>query len=326
MSQFYMDIAASIQDVCQDVLYHLVLNLRKLTNSDNLCLSGGVALNCVANGFLKKTNLFEQIWVQPASGDAGTSVGAAYAVYYASQVWSPTASGDRMNNCRLGPRYTNSEIIDLLNDFACPYSYKDDNSIFDYISVLIGSGNVVGWFDGSMEFGPRALGGRSILGDPRNPSMQKNMNLKIKFRESFRPFAPSILQEKCAEYFDDMVESPYMLFTTQVKSLYNSSDHIEFPAITHVDGSARVQTVNPNSAPRFYKLLKSFYARTGCPMLINTSFNLRGEPIVCSPLDAFDCFMRSDIDYLVLQNYIVQKTSLPQELISRYTKGNVFFD
>ena len=294
----------------------------------NLCMSGGVALNCVANGALKNSNLFDQIWVQPASGDAGTSVGAAFAASHLcrSLPWSPVATGDRMKGCRLGPGFSNVEIKDLLDSYGCPYLYKDDELLFDFVSDLISSGNVIGWFDGPMEFGPRALGGRSILGDPRNPSMQKNMNLKIKFRESFRPFAPSILHEKCSEYFVGMDQSPYMLFTTQVDSRFNNSHHIAFPAITHVDGSARVQTVEPTTSPRFYNLLQSFYQLTGCPMLINTSFNLRGEPIVCSPHDAFDCFMRTNIDYLVLQNYIVEKKSLPTELTSSYTCGVVTLD
>ena len=328
ISQFYKDIAASIQNVCEQVVYFLATEAKKSFPSPNLVMAGGVALNCVSNGKLLNSSLFENIWVQPASGDAGTALGAAYLgqQLLENNSFPLNIEEDKMKSCYLGPKYTQQETQSLLDSLGSNYLYYHDTEIFDYVASLIADGQVVGWFDGPMEFGPRALGSRSILGDPRDPEKQKSMNLKIKFRESFRPFAPTILEEKVSEYFEGGKKSPYMLFTFNVNNSDSHGIDIALPAITHVDGSARVQTISESTSPRYYKLLSSFYEQTGCPVLINTSFNLRGEPIVCSPVDAFDCFMRSNIDALVVNNFVLLKSGQDKSICQKYVVGSSVLD
>ena len=292
----------------------------------NLCLSGGVALNCVANGKLIKENIFENVWIQPASGDAGSSLGAALLGWHQNfnkkRIVNPD---DSMKGTYLGCEYSNEEINDYLLKINADFRFYEDEYLFEEIANNLNNGKVVGWFNGPMEFGPRALGGRSIIGDPRNPKMQSVMNLKIKYRESFRPFAPSILEEDVSEQFDLSTKSPYMLLVAPVrKELCKEMNEKEkklfgieklnvkrstVPAITHVDYSARIQTVNFNTNPRYYNLIKAFKNKTGCSSIVNTSFNVRGEPIVCSPQDAYRCFMRTEMDVLVLQNYLLIKSN-----------------
>ena len=330
MDKFYMDIASSIQLVTEEIIFKLANHAKKLTQSSSLCLSGGVALNCVANGKLKKSNLFTNIWVQPASGDAGSSVGAAYAVLYSyfrkSRSFDSNLLIDKMENCYLGPSYTYSDVKSCLEGLRTVFTEHSKLEKTKLIAKAISEGKVVGWFNGRMEFGPRALGNRSILGDPRNPSMQQIINLKIKFREGFRPFAPCILEEHSHKYFVDGSINPYMLFVTELlprhcdnkldyqhpskkSQIVANSSHV--PSITHVDYSARVQTVSNRNNPDFYALINEFYQQTGCPMIINTSFNVRGEPIVCSPLDAFNCFVNTNMDILVVEDFVLRKEDQP---------------
>ena len=308
IDQFYMDIAASIQHVCEEVVEVMARAVRKASGHENLVMAGGVALNCVSNGKLKAKGVFKNIWIQPASGDSGTALGAAFVGRHLYLKRPITFTGqDRMQGSRLGPAYSDEEISASLKSYGCIFDNYEEDKLLDIATDLIDRGMVIGWFNGRMEFGPRALGGRSILGDPRNPVMQKVMNLKIKFRESFRPFAPSALLGHIDEYFQDASESPYMLFTTTVQKSQEQKEGEYLPAITHVDGSARLQTVDPIRSRMYYKLIKLFYEKTGCPVIINTSFNVRGEPIVCSPVDAFECFMRTNMDALVIGNFIVVK-------------------
>ena len=322
--QFHMDLAASIQKVTEEIVLSLAYTLKKETGQKNLCLAGGVALNCVANGKLLEKNIFDDIWIQPASGDAGTAIGAALLAYYRNsdrkRIVNPS---DSMKGSYLGPKFSNIEIKNYLNKINAPYSTLADSELFEKISQHIIEGKVVGWFNGAMEFGPRALGARSIIGDPRNKDMQSVMNLKIKYRESFRPFAPSILEEDVSNEFELNKRSPYMLIVAEVKNKncfkVNENNNKDFglnklnfvrstiPAVTHIDYSARIQTVSQKTNKRFYNLLKTFKKKTGCPLLINTSFNVRGEPIVCSPEDAYRCFMRTEMDILVLENQILYK-------------------
>tara|TARA_A100001035_G_scaffold263381_1_gene243872 strand:+ start:407 stop:2260 length:1854 start_codon:yes stop_codon:yes gene_type:complete len=329
LKQFHMDLAASIQKVTEEVVIKLAKSLRKETGIKNICLSGGVALNCVANGKLIKNKIFDEIWIQPASGDAGSSIGAAlftwHQQYGNSRLVNPE---DSMKGTYLGCNFSNEEIISFLNKLNVPYHQKEDNELFNIIAQLLDKGNVIGWFNGPMEFGPRALGARSIIGDPRNIEMQSVMNLKIKYRESFRPFAPSVLEEEVSNQFDIRNKSPYMLLVAPVKkklrkimtekekNLFGieklNIPRSTIPAITHVDYSARIQTVNSNSNPRYYSMIKAFHNKTGCPLVVNTSFNVRGEPIVCSPNDAYRCFMRTEMDVLVLQNQLLFKNEQPQ--------------
>ena len=319
-----MDIAASIQVVTEEIIIKLAKTIRKETGLSKLCLAGGVALNCVANGKLLKENIFDEIWIQPASGDAGSSIGGALLVHH-SYFNKPRKvnSIDSMKGAYLGPSFSNEEIKNYLNSINASYKTFNDEELFNYLAKLIDEGKVIGWFSGNMEFGPRALGARSIIGDPRNEKMQSIMNLKIKYRESFRPFAPSILEEDLSNYFEINKVSPYMLLVApvkeeHVKKMSNEESNLEgieklnvvrstIPAITHVDYTSRIQTVNSQTNKRYYRLIKSFKNLTNCPILINTSFNVRGEPIVCNPKDAYRCFMRTEMDVLVLENQVLLK-------------------
>jgi carbamoyltransferase len=314
LNSFHKDLAASVQAVTEKIVINLARQIKLQTGSENLTMAGGVALNCVANGKLKESGIFKNIWIQPASGDSGGALGAALAFYYLVKSNSRIASSNYQNGSLLGPSYSLDSIKIRLQESGL--NFHEENSVDELdqkISLELISGNVVGLFQGRMEFGPRALGSRSIIGDPRDPKMQSIMNLKIKKRESFRPFAPAILKEYVNEFFDweKTLSSPYMLFTTQVKS------GVSLPAITHVDGSARIQIVDQNIHPRFHKILSVFYKNSGCPVLINTSFNVRGEPIVLSPLDAINCFMTTEMDVLVIENFILRKSEQPNELLSR---------
>jgi carbamoyltransferase len=320
--QKHMDIAASIQKVIEDIIIKICLDIKEKYSIENLCLAGGVALNCVANGKIYKEKIFSNIWVQPASGDSGCSLGAALALHYKTNKNTKKKNFDTMKGSYLGPKFSNDEVKYTLKKLGAVFEYKNDLLLYDFISDKISQGLSVGWFQGKMEFGPRALGNRSILADPRNPEMQKNLNLKIKFRESFRPFAPAILEEKLSEFFDIKTISPYMLLVADINKKYRKND-IEIqnlkgldllnlpkstiPAITHVDFSARIQTVSKDINPKFYNLINAFYKKTDCPILINTSFNIRGEPIVCTTTDAFNCFMGTDLDILVCENYVLHK-------------------
>ena len=330
LSQFHMDLAASIQVVTEEVVLKLAQTLRKETGATALCLSGGVALNCVANGKLLQEGIFDQIWIQPASGDAGSALGAALVAWHQHfKASRQPVSGDAMKGTYLGPAFSNSEIRDYLTSIKAPFHALEDPLLFDRLAELLDQGKVVGWFNGRMEFGPRALGARSIIGDPRNQQMQSVMNLKIKYRESFRPFAPSVLEQEVSNQFELNAKSPYMLLVAPVKKelcqpmtaeqekLFGieklNVPRSSLPAITHVDYSARVQTVSDRTNPRYFNLIKSFQRRTGCPTLVNTSFNVRGEPIVCTPQDAYRCFMRTEMDVLVLQNQLLLKAEQPKD-------------
>ncbi len=310
ISQREMDIAAALQRVIEEVVSKIVRHAHKLHPSKNLCLAGGVALNCVSNGKLLKEGLFENIYIQPASGDCGGAVGAACYVYF--DALKNERTKDVMKSIYLGPEFSNESIKKFLDSSSehlgvkdLTYHYFGDNDIFGHIARLIADNHVIGLFQGKMEFGPRALGNRSIIADARNKENWQRVNLKIKFRESFRPFAPSVLEDNAQEYFDlEGAASPHMLLVAQVKK-----DTV--PAVTHVDNSARIQTVTEEQNSRYYNIIKEFSNLTGCPVIINTSFNVRGEPIVCSPEDAFNCFINTDMDYLILQNYIISKKDNP---------------
>ena len=329
LSQFHMDLASSIQEVTEEITFLLAKSIKKETGAKNLCIAGGVGLNCVSNGKLLKSKIFDDIWIQPAAGDAGNSIGAAlYTFYSFSNKKRIINNNDSMKGAYLGPQFTNQSIKEYLEKINAPFTTKEDSKLFIELANLLDKGKVIGWFNGPMEFGPRALGGRSIIGDPRNQSMQSTMNLKIKYRESFRPFAPSILEEDVNDFFEMNKKSPYMLLVAPVKKelckKMNNKDNELFgieklniqrsiiPAVTHVDYSSRVQTVNKLTNTRYYNLIKSFKDLTGCPTLINTSFNVRGEPIVCTPQDAYRCFMRTEMDILVLENHILYKDKQPK--------------
>ena len=330
ISQKEMDLARSIQVVIEEVLLSMAAHIRRELDLPFLCLAGGVALNCVANGKLLGSKLFKEIWIQPAAGDAGGSVGAAFSMWheYLGHTRTIITGEDRMKGARLGPAYHTSEIIAYLDSIGAIYQILDDDALLSCAAALIDQGKVIGWFQGPMEFGPRALGGRSIVADPRSPEMQSILNLKIKNRESFRPFAPSVKKEDASDWFDLSVESPYMLqvarikkdkqvpMTTVQKGQFGmeklKAQRSSIPAVTHVDYSARVQTVSRDTAPLYWGLLDHFKRITGCPVLINTSFNVRGEPIVCSPQDAYACFMGTEMDYLVMENVLLRKQSQSQ--------------
>ena len=328
ISQREMDIAASIQKVTEEVVLRLGNTVHRELGTDYLCLAGGVALNCVANGRLLREGPFKDIWIQPAAGDAGGALGAALAIWH-QYCGKPREvnGGDVMQGSYLGPKYSHEEIQGYLDDVQAKYIRLDDQELLPRVAGIMAQGNVVGWYQGRMEFGPRALGNRSIIGDPRSPKMQSVMNLKIKYRESFRPFAPSVLAERVGDYFNLDRQSPYMLLVAPVKEdlhlTMSEADQQLFgieklqvprskiPAVTHVDYSARVQTVHPETNPRYHELISHFEAKTGCGLVVNTSFNVRGEPIVCTPEDAYRCFMRTEMDYLVLENYLLAKTDQP---------------
>jgi carbamoyltransferase len=328
VTQKDMDLAASIQAVTEEVVLRLGRSVHQETGQENLCLAGGVALNCVANGRLLREGLFKHIWIQPAAGDAGGALGAALSAWheYYDKPRSPNAN-DSMNGAYLGIAYSNAQVQAYLDSVGAKYEYLPDDDLFPRVAKLLADENVVGWLQGRMEFGPRALGGRSILGDARSQKMQSVMNLKIKYRESFRPFAPSVLEERAADFFELDGISPYMLIVAPVQENLRTPMTAEqaqlfgidklnvprssIPAVTHVDYSARVQTVSAQRNPRYHALLKAFEAETGCALLVNTSFNVRGEPVVCSPEDAYRCFMRTEMDFLVMENYVLAKSKQP---------------
>jgi len=330
----YADVARSIQVVTEEIMLRLARYAREVTGQKNLCLAGGVALNCVANGLILRENIFERLWIQPAAGDAGGALGAALAIWYLDKAQTREripATPDEMNSALLGPDYTAAQIEEVLRSHQAVYRRLEDEALLTRTAELLAAGKVVGWFQGRMEFGPRALGSRSILGDARSPKMQSVMNLKVKFRESFRPFAPIVLRERAADYFDLAVDSPYMLLVAPVKEslrLPIPPDNLKdldrlkqlrstIPAVTHVDFSARVQTVSAEQNPRLHALLKKFEQATGCGVLVNTSFNVRGEPIVCSPDDAYRCFINTEMDCLVMGNFLLERTAQPHHRLAR---------
>ena len=336
LTQFHMDIAASIQEVIEEIVLRLVKSLSKEFKSKNLCMAGGVALNCVANGKILKNKIFENIWIQPAAGDAGGSLGAALALWYKefNNKRSIKLNIDQMKGSYLGPSFKNHEIEKILKSLNAKYIREDDENLNQIIANELNNGKIVGWFQGRMEFGPRALGSRSIIADPRSDKMQKELNLKIKFRESFRPFAPSVLREDLKDWFELNCDSPYMLLVSEIrknlqipmtendKKLFGierlNIKRSLIPAITHVDYSARIQTVHKETNPRYYNLIKKFKEITNCPVLVNTSFNVRGEPIVCTVEDAFKCFMGTNLDILVCENFILYKNKQDINLIEDY--------
>ena len=336
LTQFHMDIAASIQEVIEEIVLKLVNNVQKETKIKNLCLAGGVALNCVANGKIIKNKIFENIWIQPASGDAGGSLGAALAFWHQelSKPRQIIKSKDSMSGSYLGPKFKEDDIEKSLIKLGANFNKYDNKTLSDKIAKELKEGKIIGWFQGRMEFGPRALGCRSIIADPRSEKMQKNLNLKIKFRESFRPFAPSILREDLNNWFELNCDSPYMLLCADVKETIRIQENEKtkelfgikrlnvkrslIPAVTHVDYSARIQTVHKETNPKYYDLLEKFKLLTKCPILVNTSFNIRGEPIVCTVADAFKCFMGTEIDILVCENFILQKNEQDKNLLNNY--------
>jgi carbamoyltransferase len=320
------DLARSIQAVTEEVVLRLARRIHQKTGMKNLCLAGGVALNCVANGRLLREGPFESIWIQPAAGDAGGAVGAAYAVWhkYLGRERPPRRGRDAMQAALLGPAFDTAAVERELRTFGAVYHRVPERDVADLVARLVAEEKVVGFFQGRMEFGPRALGARSIIGDARSPAMQTTMNMKIKFRESFRPFAPAVLREKVSDWFELDADSPYMLLVADVaarhriepKSQAKGLDKLKeprstIPAVTHVDGSARVQTVTHAENPKFHEVLSAFRNRTGCPVMINTSFNVRGEPIVCTPSEAYRCFMRTNIDALVVGDVVLYKSEQP---------------
>lgn len=328
ITQREMDIAASIQKVTEQVVLRLARTLQKETGAEYLCLAGGVALNCVANGIIQREGPFKDIWIQPAAGDAGGALGAAAVIWHEYLGNERTSDGkDKMQGSYLGPRYSADQIREQLDAAGAVYQELSDAELFPRLAEILDTENVVGWMRGRMEFGPRALGGRSIIGDPRSAKMQLTMNLKIKYRESFRPFAPSVLDYRVGDYFDQATPSPYMLIVAPVKEEHRIAlteeqqklfgieklnlKRSELPAITHVDYSARIQTVHKETNPGYYALIDAFNTRSGCGVVVNTSFNVRGEPIVCTPNDAYRCFMRTEMDFLVVENFLLEKTQQP---------------
>ncbi len=335
VTQKEMDLARSIQEVTEEIILKLGNSIFKETGLENLCMAGGVALNCVANGRLLREGPFKNIWIQPAAGDAGGALGSALSIWHEhlenKRIPSPM---DSMQGCFLGPSFSNVEIEDFLKKYKIPYKKLEQKELLSRTAKNLSDEKVIGWFQGRMEYGPRALGARSIIGDPRSSKMQSIMNLKIKFRESFRPFAPSILGDKKTEYFDLSADSPYMLLTAQVKGsrckklddLQQKLNGIELlnipksdiPAVTHVDYSARVQTVHHETNPKYYDLIKEFEKLTGYGVIVNTSFNVRGEPIVCTPKDAYKCFIRTEMDCLVIEDFYLEKSEQSPELLKQF--------
>lgn len=331
LQQHHCNLGLAIQFITEEVLIKMASEAKRLTNADNLCMAGGVALNCVANGKLLNTGLFKDIFIQPAAGDAGGALGAAQAAYhiYFGNEQKPPLNSDHLKGTYLGPTFSNLEVELMAKKYKARYrNFEDFSELCNEVAMLIDNGHVIGWIQGRMEFGPRALGARSIIGDARNPEMQKKLNLKIKYRESFRPFAPSVLAEDCSSYFVHKGVSPYMLLVQPVieqrrknlpigydtMSLKEKLYHLrsDIPAITHIDFSARIQTVHKDTNPRYWQLINAFKKRTGYGVIVNTSFNVRGEPIVCTPNDAYRCFMRTEMDYLVVGDYVFDKKEQPE--------------
>ena len=337
LTQFHMDIAASIQKLTEEIMIKLARAIREEYGIKNLCLAGGVALNCVANGKILEEKIFDKIWIQPAAGDAGGALGAALALWHIEQNQTRIVNiNDNMKGSYLGPEFKQEEIEQELKNVGANFETFKYEELIDKTAEFLSKEKAIGWFQGRMEFGPRALGGRSILGDPRSDQMQKNLNLKVKFRESFRPFAPSVLKDDLSEWFDMSVDSPYMLLvaninpnikiemTSKQKKLFGieklNIKRSEIPAVTHVDYSARVQTVSKINNNRYYDLISKFKEKSGCPVIVNTSFNVRGEPIVNTPIDAYNCFMGTDLDYLVIGNCILDKLKQDPSLKRDYSK------
>ena len=334
LTDYHMDLAASIQAVTDEVVLRLTRSLRKETGIRNLCLAGGVALNCVANGKVLRDGGFEQIYIQPAAGDAGGALGAALVGYHMQLGQNRRVNGDAMQGSYLGPAFAQSEIEERLKKCGARFELLDDKTLIATCAEDLAEGNALAWFQGRMEFGPRSLGNRSILGDPRSPTMQKTLNLKVKYRESFRPFAPSVLRDRVSDWFEMDSDSPYMLLVADVvksrrREMSAEENQLfgidklnvprsEIPAVTHVDYSARIQTVHKETNPRYYELLSAFDRKTGCPVLVNTSFNVRGEPIVCTPEDAFRCFMGSELDVLAVGNSYLRKDGQDSALKQNY--------
>jgi carbamoyltransferase len=330
LTQREMDLARSIQVVCEEVMLRMARAVHRETGSENLCLAGGVALNCVGNGRILREGPFKHLWIQPAAGDAGGALGVAQLIWHrhCKQPRTVTSGKDSMQGAYLGPEFSPEEIEAFLKSQGAVYHRRERVELHRRMAEQIAAGNVIGWFDGRMEFGPRALGSRSILGDPRSPKMQAQMNIKIKFREGFRPFAPSVLRERVSDYFEMDCDSPYMLLVAPVRKerqipMTGDQQRLwgidklnlprsDLPAITHIDYSARVQTVAKDTNPNYYALIKEFERLTGCAVVINTSFNVRGEPIVCTPADAYQCFMRTDIDHLALGPFLLNKSEQPE--------------
>ena len=336
LTQREMDLAASIQKVTEDILIDIVKDIAIETGEKNLCLAGGVALNCVANGILKRKKIFENIWIQPAAGDAGGALGAALSIWYLHYKNERTLSSDRdsMKGAYLGPKFASDEVESRLKACGAVFKKLSEEDLIEEVATALSAEKAIGWMQGRMEFGPRALGARSIIADPRSPQMQKQLNLKVKYRESFRPFAPSVLNEDVNDWFEHDTESPYMLLVADVKK---EKHHImttdqnnlfgidklnvprsEIPAITHVDYSARIQTVHSDTNPKYHALISKFKEKTGCPIVVNTSFNVRGEPIICTPDDAFKCFMGTELDILVIENYLLFKGDQNEDLKENY--------
>jgi carbamoyltransferase len=335
INQFHMDIAASIQFVVEEIILKMTNNIQKEYDCNYLCMAGGVALNCVANGKILQSGSFKDLWIQPAAGDAGGSLGAALAFWHLELKKNRSIElSDQMKGSYLGPKYSMSYIKNEFEREEAKYFELSEEELINYAVNCLLDKKIIGWFQGKMEFGPRALGARSIIADPRDITMQKKLNLSIKYRETFRPFAPSILKDEVHNWFDYVVDSPYMLLVDEIKKdkkIKMSQDEInlfgidklnikrsEVPAVTHVDYSARIQTVDGQYNKRYYKLLKSFFNRTGCPMIINTSFNVRGEPIVNEPIEAFNCFMGTEIDVLICENFILEKSSQTKKFDKKY--------
>ena len=336
LTQREMDLAASIQKVTEDIVVKIAKGIAKETGERNLCLAGGVALNCVANGILLREKIFDNIWIQPAAGDAGGALGAALSVWYLhhNNERKITSQSDSMKGSYLGPEFTDKEIEAELKEFGAVYTKLSETDLIEKVATALAEEKAVGWMQGRMEFGPRALGGRSIIADPRSPVMQKQLNLKVKYRESFRPFAPSVLREDVNEWFEHDTDSPYMLLVADVKknkcNKMTAEDEALFgieklnisrssvPAITHVDYSARIQTVHSDTNPRYHTLISKFKEKTGCPLVVNTSFNIRGEPIICNPADAFKCFMGTELDILAIGNFFLVKKDQNNSLKENY--------
>jgi len=338
LTQREMDLAASVQKVTEDIVVKLAKSIAKETGERNLCLAGGVALNCVANGILLREKIFDNIWIQPAAGDAGGALGAALSFWYLYNQGERKISsvGDAMKGSYLGPAFSDAEIEEELKSCGAVFKKCSEDELIEDVTSALANEKAVGWMQGRMEFGPRALGGRSIIADPRSPKMQKQLNLKVKYRESFRPFAPSVLCEDIGEWFEHYSDSPYMLLVANVKkdkrrimtvkekTLFGieklNVPRSSVPAITHVDYSARIQTVHVDTNPRYHALISNFKKVTGCPIVVNTSFNIRGEPIVCKPKDAFKCFMGTDLDVLAVGNYLLIKDQQDENLKENYKK------